>query len=135
MSIAPRKLNALFIASFGTLAMVIAMVGIAGVLAFSVSSRTAEIGIRMSLGADASRVHRMILGEGGSMLVIGLVIGIAGALATSSLLRGLLFGLAPHDPTTIVAVAALLAAVGVAACWLPAQRAASVDPAVALRAE
>jgi len=134
-SVAPRKLNALFIASFGTLAMVIAMVGIAGVLAFSVSSRTAEIGIRMSLGADAGRVHRMILGEGGSMLVIGLLIGFVGALATSSLLRGLLFGVAPHDPTTLGVVALLLAVVGVAACWLPAQRAASVDPAVALRAE
>jgi predicted permease len=134
-SVAPRKLNALFIASFGTLAMVIAMVGIAGVLAFSVSSRTAEIGIRMSLGADAARVHRMILGEGGAMLVTGLAIGVAGALATSSLLRGLLFGVAPHDPTTLAAVGVLLAAVGVAACWLPARRAASVDPAVALRAE
>ncbi|HEX4684507.1 MAG TPA: ABC transporter permease [Gemmatimonadaceae bacterium] len=134
-SVAPRKLNALFIASFGSLAMIIAMVGIAGVLAFSVSARTAEIGIRMSLGADASRVHRMILGEGGVMLVLGLGIGIAGALLTSSLLRGLLFGVEPHDPTTLGAVAALITAVGVAACWLPARRAASVDPAVALRSD
>jgi len=134
-SVAPRKLNALFIASFGTLAMLIAMVGIAGVLAFSVSSRTAEIGIRMSLGADAARVHRMILGEGGGMLVIGLAIGFVGALATSSLLRGLLFGVAPHDPTTLAAVAVLISAVGLAACWLPARRAATVDPAVALRSD
>jgi putative ABC transport system permease protein len=134
-TVAPRRLNALFIASFGVLAMVIAMVGIAGVLAFSVSSRTAEIGIRMSLGADAARVHRMVLGEGGTLLIIGLAAGATGALMASRLLRGLLFGVAPHDPTTLTAVALILGGVGVAACWLPAMRAASVDPAVALRAE
>jgi predicted permease len=134
-TVAPRRLNALFIASFGTLAMIIAMVGIAGVLAFSVSARTSEIGIRMSLGADAGKVHRMILGEGGSLLGVGLVLGAVGALLASTLLRGLLFGVAPHDPTTLVGVAGLLALVGVAACWLPAARAARVDPAIALRSE
>ena len=134
-TVAPRRLNALFIASFGTLAMIIAMVGIAGVLAFSVSSRTSEIGIRMSLGADAGRVHRMILGEGGSLLIVGLGLGVVLALIASSALRGLLFGVAPHDPTTLAGVAGILALVGVAACWLPAARAARVDPAVALRSE
>jgi len=134
-TVAPRRLNALFIASFGTLAMIIAMVGIAGVLAFSVSSRTSEIGIRMSLGADAGRVHRMILSEGGSLLVVGLVLGAVLALVSSSLLRGLLFGVAPHDPTTLFGVAGVLALVGVAACWLPAARAARVDPAIALRSD
>jgi ABC-type antimicrobial peptide transport system permease subunit len=115
--------------------MAIAVVGIAGVLAFSVSSRTSEIGIRMSLGADASRVRRMVLGEGGALLGLGLGVGVLGALATSQLLQGLLFGVAPHDPVTLAGVIALLAGVGVAACWLPAARAARVDPAVALRAE
>ncbi|HEX8944732.1 MAG TPA: ABC transporter permease [Gemmatimonadaceae bacterium] len=134
-TVAPRRLNALFIASFGVLAMVIAMVGIAGVLAFSVSSRTAEIGIRMSLGADAARVRRMVLSEGGALLAVGLAVGVTGALLTAGLLRGLLFGVAPHDPATLGAVALIIAAVGVAACWLPAARAARVDPAVALRAE
>jgi predicted permease len=134
-TVAPRRLNALFIASFGTLAFVIAMVGIAGVLAFSVSSRTSEIGIRMSLGADAGRVRRMVLGEGGVLLVAGLAFGLTGALYAARLLRGLLFGITPHDPMTLGAVALVLAAVGVAACWLPAARAARVDPAVALRAE
>jgi predicted permease len=134
-TVAPRRLNALFIASFGMLAFLIAMVGIAGVLAFSVSSRTAEIGIRMSLGADARRVHRMVLGEGGVLLAAGLVVGLAGALFAERLLRSLLFGITPHDPTTLGVVAFVLAAVGVAACWLPAARAARVDPAVALRAE
>jgi predicted permease len=134
-TVAPRRLNALFIAAFGVLAFVIAMVGIAGVLAFSVSSRTAEIGIRMSLGADASRVRRMVLSEGGALLLVGLAAGVTGALVTSRLLRGLLFGVAPHDPVTLSAVAFIIAVVGLAACWLPAARAARVDPAVALRAE
>jgi len=134
-TVAPRRLNALFIASFGTLAMVIAMVGIAGVLAFSVTSRTAEIGIRMSLGADASRVRRMVLGQGGVLLATGLVVGVTGALLASRLMRKLLFGVAPHDPVTLAAVAFILTAIGVAACWLPAARAARVEPAVALRAD
>jgi len=134
-AVAARRLNAMFIASFGGLAFLIAMVGIAGVLAFSVSSRTAEIGIRMSLGADGRRVRRMVLGEGGVMLAVGVVIGLTGALFTARLLRGLLFGVTPHDPTTLAAVAFVLAAVGIAACWVPAARAARVDPAVALRAE
>jgi len=134
-TVAPRRLNALFIASFGALAMVIAMVGIAGVLAFSVSSRTAEIGIRMSLGAAPGRVRRMILGQGGVLLAGGLAVGLVGALAATRFLRGLLFGVTPYDPTTLGGVALLLAAIGLAACWLPAARAARVDPAVALRAE
>ncbi|MEO6877660.1 MAG: FtsX-like permease family protein, partial [Gemmatimonadaceae bacterium] len=134
-TVAPRRLNAVFIAAFGVLAMIIAVVGIAGVLAFSVSSRISEIGIRMSLGADASRVRRMVLSEGGVLLGVGLGVGVLGALATSQLLSGLLFGVAPHDPVTLAGVTALLAAVGIAACWLPAARAARVDPAVALRAE
>jgi predicted permease len=134
-AVAPRRLNALFVASFGALAMAIAAVGIAGVLAFSVSARTAEIAIRMSLGATARRVYRMVLGEGGALLGTGLVVGLTGALAAARLLGGLLFGVAPHDPVTLGAVALLLAAVGVAACWIPAARAARVDPAVALRAE
>jgi ABC-type antimicrobial peptide transport system permease subunit len=134
-TVAPRRLNAFFIASFGALAMIIAMVGIAGVLAFSVSSRTAEIGIRMSLGADASRVHRMVLGEGSVLLGAGLAVGVIGAWVGSRLMQGLLFGVAPHDPATLGTVALIIAAVGVGACWLPAVRAAKVDPAVALRAE
>jgi predicted permease len=134
-TVAPRRLNALFIASFGALAMAIAMVGIAGVLAFQVSARVAEIAIRMSLGATARRVYRMVLGEGGALLGAGLAVGLVGALFAARLLRGLLFGITPHDPATLGAVALVLAGVGVAACWVPAARAARVDPAVALRAD
>ena len=132
-TVAPRRLNALFIASFGALAMIIAMVGIAGVLAFSVSSRTQEIGIRMSLGADRGRVERMILKEGGVLVAIGLTLGIAGAFFAAGVLRGLLFGVAPHDPMTFAAVALGMAAIGIGACWVPALRAARIDPAITMR--
>jgi putative ABC transport system permease protein len=132
-TVAPRRLNALFIATFGTLAMIIAMVGIAGVLAFSVSSRTQEIGIRMSLGADRGRVQRMILKEGGVLLALGLALGVAGAFFAASVIRGLLFGVAPHDPVTLIGVAVMMAVVGIAACWIPAVRAARIDPAITMR--
>jgi putative ABC transport system permease protein len=134
-SVAPRRLNALLIASFGLLAVVIAAVGIAGVLAFSVSARTNEIGIRMTLGADAGTVQRMVLGEGGRLLVLGLTLGVVGSLLLSRLIQGLLFGVAPHDPVTLGFVAVLMAVIGIAACWIPAARAARIDPGVAIRAQ
>jgi putative ABC transport system permease protein len=134
-SVAPKRLNAVLLSSFGILAVIIAAVGIGGVLAFSVSARTNEIGIRMSLGADSARVQRMVLREGGTLLVLGLVLGVLGALFATRLIRGLLFGVAPHDPTTLVGVAVTMLVIGIAACWLPARRAASIDPGVALRAQ
>jgi predicted permease len=132
-SVAPRRLNAALVSLFGVLAVIIAAVGIAGVLAFSVNARTSEIGIRMSLGADSGMVQRMVLAEGGALLGSGLVLGIGGALFSTRLIRGLLFGVAPHDPLTLAGVAALMAVVGLGACWLPARRAAGIDPAVAIR--
>jgi predicted permease len=134
-SVAPRRLNAVLISSFGILAVIIAAVGIAGVLAFSVSARTNEIGIRMSLGADSGRVQRMVLMEGGVLLLIGLILGVGGAIFASRLIQGLLFGVAPHDPLTLVGVAVLMAAVGVGACWIPALRAARIDPAITMRGQ
>ena len=133
-SISPRRLNATLISSFGGLALVIAAIGIAGVLAFSVSARTNEIGIRMSLGADSGRVQRMILGEGGVLLALGLVLGLAGALVAGRLIDGLLFGVEPNDPVTFAAVALVMIAIGLAACWIPALRAARIDPAITMRA-
>jgi predicted permease len=134
-SIAPRRLNAALVSSFSILAVFIAAVGIAGVLAFSVSARTNEIGIRMSLGADGARVQRMIILEGGVLLVAGLLIGVAGAILGSRMIQGLLFGVPPHDPFTLVSVALVMGAVGLAACWVPALRAARIDPAVAMRGQ
>jgi predicted permease len=132
-SVSPRRLNAALVSSFGILAVLIAAVGIAGVLAFSVSARTNEIGIRMSLGADRGRVQRMILKEGGVLLGVGLVMGVAGAYFATGVIRGLLFGVAPHDPATFIAVAVMMAAIGIVACWIPARRASRVDPAITMR--
>lgn len=132
-SVAPRRLNAALVSSFGILAMIIAAVGIAGVLAFSVSARTNEIGIRMSLGADSGQVQRMVLREGGVLVAIGLGIGVTGAYFVGRVMRGLLFGVAPHDPVTFAGVAVLMGTIGVVACWIPALRAARVDPAVTMR--
>jgi putative ABC transport system permease protein len=134
-SIAPRRLNAALVSSFGILAVIIAAVGIAGVLAFSVSARTNEIGIRMSLGADSGRVQRMVLREGGILLAAGLLIGILAAALGSRLIQGLLFGVPPHDPITLGVVAALMGAIGVAACWVPAARAARISPAITMRGQ
>jgi putative ABC transport system permease protein len=134
-SIAPRRLNAALVSSFGILAVIIAAVGIAGVLAFSVSARTNEIGIRMSLGADAARVQRMVIMEGGVLLGIGLVLGVIGAVLGSRLIQGLLFGVPPHDPLTLALVAGIMAAIGIGACWLPAARAARIDPAITMRGQ
>jgi len=134
-SIAPRRLNATLVASFGILALIVAAVGIAAVLAFSVSARTNEIGIRMSLGADAGSVLRMVLWEGGLLVGLGLLLGVIGSLALSSAVRGLLFGVAARDPETLAVVAVIMTVVGIAACWIPAARAARIDPGVALRAQ
>jgi predicted permease len=132
-SVGPRRINAMLIGSFSLLALVIAAIGIAAVLAFSVSARTNEIGIRMSLGADSGMVQRMVLAEGGVLLIAGLLVGVVGAILTTRLIQGLLFGVAPDDPITIIGVSALMAAIGVAACWIPARRAAKIEPVLAMR--
>ncbi len=132
-SVAPRRLNAMLVSSFGILAVIIAAVGIAGVLAFSVSARTNEIGIRMSLGADSGRVQRMVLMEGGALLGLGLLLGVGGALVATRMIRSLLFGVSPNDPVTLVGVGLMMLAVGIGACWVPALRAARIDPATAIR--
>jgi ABC-type antimicrobial peptide transport system permease subunit len=89
----------------------------------------------MCLGADSGRVLKMVLKEGGVLLALGLGLGVGGALLGSRLIRGMLFGIAPQDPVTLAGVAVIMAAIGVGACWLPALRAARIDPAVAMRAQ
>ena len=132
-SIAPRRLNAELISMFGVLALIVAAVGIAGVLAFSVTARTNEIGIRMSLGADRGQVQRMVLKEGGLLVGSGLALGFIGAFFTAGFMRSLLFDVAPRDPVTFVGVALTMTAIGVVACWIPAGRASRVDPVIAMR--
>jgi predicted permease len=121
--------------AFAALATLLAAVGLYGVLAYTVSQRTREIGVRMALGADARRVRRMVLRQVGMMTLVGGVIGLAAALALGRTAQSLLFGLAPHDPVVVAASIAVLALVGLAAGYLPAHRASTVDPIKALRYE
>jgi predicted permease len=134
-TIAPQRLNATLIGLFAGLALAIATVGVAGVLAFSVSQRTNELGIRTALGAERSAILRMILGEGAAMAGAGLVIGGVAAIPMSELLKGLLFGVEPADPLTIAFSAVLLVVVALVASWIPARRATMVDPITALRSD
>lgn len=134
-AIAPERLNATLVGSFAALAVAIAALGIGAVLAFSVSRRGRELGIRAALGADRRRLLHLVLGEGLRVAALGLAVGALAAYALSGLLEGLLFGVPTRDLPTFAAVALTLLAVTLAASWLPAARAARVDPASALRAE
>jgi ABC-type antimicrobial peptide transport system permease subunit len=120
---------------FGGLAALLAMVGLYGVISYSVARRTNEIGIRMALGAQRLNIVNMVLGEAGLLLVIGLAVGIGLALILSKTASSLLFGLKPRDPLTILLAVLGLAAVAILASYIPARRAAGLDPMVALRNE
>jgi putative ABC transport system permease protein len=133
--VSQRKMQMTLLALFAGVALLLASLGIYGVLAYLVSRRTQEIGIRMALGAGPAEVLRSVLGEGLALSGAGIAIGIAGALALTRVLSKLLFGVTPTDPATFAAVALLLVAVAVTASWLPARRAMRVDPVLALREE
>ena len=132
-SVASPRLTAILLGIFALVALVITAAGIGGVLALSVSQRTVEIGVRMAMGAERGAVMRMVLRQGLGLVLAGLALGLAGATLLSHLIERLLFGVPATDPLTYAAVAVLLLAVAAAACLLPARRAASVDPLVALR--
>jgi predicted permease len=134
-SVTSQRINALLVSGFGLVALLIAAVGLAGVLGFSVSQRTNEIGVRMSLGAHPIQVRGMIVREGAMLLGVGLVLGALGAVLASRVVESLLFGVAPNDPTTLLAVALLIGLVGITAAWVPAVRASNVQPVEALRSE
>ena len=134
-SIAPQRVNAIFLGSFGALALLLAAVGVYGVLSYTVSVRTHEFGVRMTLGAQTVDLTRMVLREAALLIAVGLALGLAGALALTRLLRTLLYGVAATDAVSLLAAAAVLAAVAVAASYLPAWRAARVEPLPALRSE
>ena len=134
-SIAQPRLNMLLMGLFGALALILAAVGIYGLLSYAVTQRTREIGVRMALGASMADVLKLVMKQVVVLALIGEVIGIAGALALTRVMRGMLFAVTPTDATTFVAVSAVLLAVALLACYFPARRATRVDPLVALRYE
>jgi predicted permease len=134
-SFAARRLSMILLGVFATLALVLACVGIYGVISYLVGQRTHEIGVRMALGAQPSDVLRLVIGHGSKMALAGVAMGVGAALGVTRLMANQLFGVSTHDPLTFAGVAALLMLVAVAACYVPARRAMYVDPVVALRQE
>jgi putative ABC transport system permease protein len=134
-SIAPQRLTMLIAALFAVLALVLAMIGLYGVISYSVAQRTHEFGIRMAVGAAKGDILQLIVTHGFSLAMTGILAGIVGSLALRRILASLLFGITPTDPLTFGAVALLLVGVALLACYIPARRAAAVDPMVALRHE
>ena len=134
-SAAQPRLNAVLLGTFAAAALLIAAIGIYGVLAYSVTHRTREIGVRMALGATPQGVMRLVVGQGMAVVSIGLGLGLFGGLALGRAVSSLVYGVTVRDPFTYVAVSVVLGTVAFAACVLPARRAARVDPIVALRCE
>jgi ABC-type antimicrobial peptide transport system permease subunit len=130
-----HRASAWLVGGFAALALVLSIVGLYGVIAYSVSQRTREIGIRMALGAQRSSVYQLILKEAGWLTLLGILFGLACSVATATLMRGLLFGVQPWDVSTLGVVAGTLAASALLASYIPARRATRVDPMVALRYE
>jgi predicted permease len=134
-SVAPARWSMTLLGVFAGVALLMATLGVFGVLSFLVTQRTRELGIRIALGAAPATVRRMVVGQGLGLIGVGIALGLAGSVALTRLMASLLYGVTPTDPATYAGVAALLVAIAVVASWLPAKRATRVDPMVALRAE
>src|SRR5213594_997269 len=130
-----RRFNLILIGFFGIASLLLATAGVFGVMAYSVSRRTREIGVRVALGAGSRDVLRMILGQGLRTVFLGVAIGLAGSLVLTRTLESLLFGVTPTDPLTLAGVILLLVSAALLACYIPARRATLADPMVALRDE
>ena len=130
-----RRLNVMLFSAFGLIGLLLVAVGVYGVMAYTVAQRTRELGVRMALGAGSREVMRLVIGQGMVLSLVGVGVGVAGALALSRVLANMLFGIGTHDLTTFIAIPILLTAVALVACYFPARRATRVDPVVALRAE
>jgi ABC-type antimicrobial peptide transport system permease subunit len=134
-SIATQRLSATLIGGFSILALFLAAIGLYGVLAYSVTQRTREIGIRIALGSPRARIFGLIVRRALVMVGLGILVGVALALGCGPLVQHFVYGVAPHDPKTIIGVSILLLGIAILACWVPARRAIRVNPIVALRQE
>jgi putative ABC transport system permease protein len=134
-SLAARRLSALLLTLFGGVAMILASIGVYGVLSYNVAQRTRELGIRIALGAEARRLRRMVVGEAVRWAMLGLLIGVIWALALTRVLASQLYGISPTDPLTFVALGLLVLALSALASLIPANRATRVDPMITMRSE
>jgi predicted permease len=130
-----ERLFARLLGFFGALAMLLAGIGLYGVLAYAVAQRTQEIGVRVAIGAQTGDVLRLVIGQGMLLALLGVIVGLGGALGLTQLMQTLLYGVSPTDPLTFAVIAILLLLVALLACWIPARRATKVDPLIALRSE
>jgi putative ABC transport system permease protein len=134
-SLARRRFSMVMLGLFAFLALALATIGIYGVMAYLVTQGTRELGIRLALGATPADISRLVVRQGMALAIAGVALGLAGAFALTRLIRSLLFGVQPSDPVTYVAIAALLAVIALVASYIPARRAAHIDPMVSLRWE
>jgi putative ABC transport system permease protein len=134
-SLGRERFTMLLLGAFAAVALMLAVLGVHGVLSYMVARRVPEMGVRVAMGASRANVALLVMGEGARIMLIGLALGVVSALVATRALRGLIFGVTTLDPITYVVVVATISAVGLAASWIPARRATRIDPMEALRSE